>query len=123
MKRLNLLFLVLIVFPLSSVAQTVITYDYDAAGNRTIRTSSVEIAAIVESQAITESKILELDFGQELLYCRDEFCHVINSANDDSSDDMLLENTRTENNLLFTLYFVEFPVDIIQTVIITKHKI
>ena len=66
MKRLNLLMLTLIVFPLSSVAQTVITYGYDAAGNRTTRTSSVEVASITESQTSDKLEILELDYSQEL---------------------------------------------------------
>ena len=62
MKRLNLVFFVLIVFPLSGVSQTVINYSYDAAGNRTTRTSSIEVAAVAEQHAIIESKILEHNF-------------------------------------------------------------
>lgn len=41
--------------PFSGKAQTVITYGYDAAGNRASRTSSIEIAAVNESQ-ISEGK-------------------------------------------------------------------
>ena len=94
MKRLNLVFFVLIVFPLSGVSQTVINYSYDAAGNRTTRTSSIEVAAVAEPQAVTESKIPELDSRQELLYCSKEIYHVLRSDNGDPAIITQIINTK-----------------------------
>ena len=121
MKRLNLLFLVLIVFPLSSVAQTVITYNYDAAGNRTTRTSSVEVAAIAESQTTDESEILGLDYSQELLNSMNEFCYAIKQHNGNNPDNEFLINFQWDNKRKVFLCFVESP-EIITQAINTKQK-
>lgn len=122
MKRLNLLLLVFIVLPISAMAQTVITYSYDDAGNRTTRTSSIEVAAVAEPQAVTESKIPELDSRQELLYCSREICHSLSSDNYDRSDKELFESSYAEDKFHFTIYPIKSPL-IITQVINSKHKI
>ncbi len=122
MKRLKLLLLVFIVFPISGMSQTVITYSYDAAGNRTTRTSSIEVAAVAEPQAATESKILELYFRQELLYCSREICHSLSSDNYDRSDKELFESSYAEDKFQFTIQPLKSPL-IITQVINSKHKI
>lgn len=120
MKRLKLLLLVFIVLPISGMSQTVITYSYDAAGNRTTRTSSIEVAAVAEPQAITDSKILELDFEQELLYCRNEICNVLKSDYNDMQCKELIGNP-SEQKCQFLLCSVEHPA-IISQAINTKQK-
>ena len=120
MKRLKLLLLVFIVLPISGMSQTVITYSYDAAGNRTTRTSSIEVAAVAEPQAITESKILEFDFRQELLYCSKEIYHVLRSDNGDMSGKELIGNPSVQKHQFF-LCSVDYPA-IITQIINTKHK-
>lgn len=122
MKRLKLILLVFIVLPISAMAQTVITYSYDDAGNRTTRTSSIEVAAVAEPQAITESKILELDFKQELLYCSREICYSLSSGNYDRSDKELFESSYAKDKFQFTIYSFKSP-QIITQVIDSKHKI
>ena len=57
MKQLTLLLLLIMAYPMSSLAQTVITYGYDAAGNRIIRTSSPELATISKSSTSSHSNI------------------------------------------------------------------
>ena len=121
MKRLNLLFLVLIVFPLSSVAQTVITYDYDDAGNRTTRTSSVEVASIAESQTLDKLDILEPDYSQELLDDTNEFCYDLKQYKGNNLDNEFSENFQLENRRKIFLCFVEYP-EIITQAINTKQK-
>ena len=120
MKRLNLLLLVFIVLPISGMAQTVITYSYDDAGNRTTRTSSIEVAAVAELQAVTESKIPELDFRQELLYCSKEIYHVLRSDNDDMPEKELIGNPLVQKYQFF-LYSVDYPA-IITQVVNTKYQ-
>lgn len=121
MKRLNLVFFVLIVFPLSGVSQTVINYSYDAAGNRTTRTSSIEVAAVAEQHAIIESKILELNFEYGLPDCRSEISHVLKSASGDRADKELIKNYPSENKRQIYLCSVEHPA-IISQAINTKQK-
>lgn len=57
MKRLSLLLFAYLAVSLSGMAQTVITYSYDAAGNRTTRTSSSDAVVADESQTHGESDI------------------------------------------------------------------
>lgn len=120
MNRLKLLLLVFIVLPVSAMAQTVITYSYDDAGNRTTRTSSIEVAAVVELQAVTESKIPELDFRQDLLYCSKGIYHVLRSDNGDMSGKELIGNPSVQKHQFF-LCSVEYPA-IITQIINTKQK-
>ena len=107
MKRLKLLLLVFIVLPISAMAQTIITYSYDDAGNRT-------------TQAVTESKIPELDPRQELLYCSEEINHVLRSDNGDMSGKELIGNPSVQKYQFF-LCSVDYPT-IITQIINTKHK-
>lgn len=121
MKRLNLLMLTLIVFPLSSVAHTVITYGYDAAGNRTTRTSSVEVASITESQTSDKLEILELDYSQELLNDMNQFCYALKQYKGNNSGNEFSENFQLENRRKIFLCFVESP-EIMTQAINTKQK-
>lgn len=76
MKRLNLILLLFIVLPLSSIAQTVITYSYDEAGNRTARTSTAEVAVIYEPQTVQGINKLKSFSDQMALYDAGALCKI-----------------------------------------------
>lgn len=54
----------LLALPLSTMAQTVITYSYDSAGNRNKRSPSAEVASTNNSIVLKVSKIPESDTGE-----------------------------------------------------------
>lgn len=57
----------LLALPLSSMAQTVITYSYDSAGNRNKRSPSTEVAPASNSMVLNVSKIPESDTGKTIV--------------------------------------------------------
>lgn len=70
MKSLKLVLVVFILLPLSGKAQTVITYSYDAAGNRVSRTVSANVAAIDNNHSIEDQDISKYNLQRAL----DEVC-------------------------------------------------
>lgn len=66
MKRLYWLLIILFSFPLLSTAQTVITYNYDDAGNRTTRKSTNVVACVGELQIVETLETPELDSVRNL---------------------------------------------------------
>lgn len=74
MKKLNLFLFAFFALPLSVTAQTVVTYTYDDAGNRTSRTSSVEVAAANETPAFEKSNIQVLNPAQYFINANNMLC-------------------------------------------------
>lgn len=121
MKRLNLLLFILFALPLSSMAQVVVTYSYDAAGNRTGRTMPIEETVINDSQAIGESNITEFDIKQVFINKDNMLCNVFKSNYGDVRSEEFFVKNHMENGHQFLPCSFESPVMMAQ-VIDTKQK-
>ncbi len=123
MKGLSLLLFAFLALPLSSMAQTVVTYGYDAAGNRTTRVSSVELAATNESPAMEESNTPEFDFVQVSVNKNNMLCNVFEHNMKDAHNDGFFENKYWWNRVQLILCSLESPLIVSQGINVTQKRI
>lgn len=74
MKKLSLLLGAFLALPLSGMAQTVITYTYDEAGNRTSRTSPGAVAAADVRPTFDKFDSFVFDFEQYYINTNNMLC-------------------------------------------------
>ncbi len=123
MTRLRLILFMFLVLPLSSMAQTVVTYDYDAAGNRTTRTLSIEVAVINESPAPENSNVPESYAGQISINENNLLCNVPEANPEDVHNEYPLEKNYLWNKALLILCHLESPLIIAKDTNITQKRI
>lgn len=121
MKGLRLILFAFLALPLSSMAQTVITYSYDAAGNRTTRTSSIEVAVIDGFSVPDNTGIKESDTGQISINENNLFCYVPEANPEDMHDGYSLEKNYLLNKA--RLILCHLPSIIVQGTDITQKRI
>ena len=123
MKRLRLILFMFLVLPLSSMAQTVVTYSYDAAGNRATRVSSIEVAIINESPAIENSNVPESDAGHISVDDNHLLCNVPEANPENVHSEYPLEKNYLWNKAQLILCHLESPLIIAKDTNITQKRI
>ena len=127
MKRLILLLSALLALPLSGMAQRTIAYSYDAAGNRTARTSLTEVAVVNESQAAVKTDTAWPCVRQALINKTGVLCDVFGHHHEDMAGGRLFQKHYPVNRPRLVLCSAESPliivkdIDIMQNVY-EKHK-
>lgn len=123
MKGLRLLLFTFLALPLSSMAQTIVTYSYDAAGNRTARTSSIEVAVIHDFPVLEESDVSESGAGQISVNENNLLCNVSEAHPEDVHSGYSLEKNYLWNRAQLILCHLESPLIIVQGLDIKQRHI
>lgn len=123
MKRLCSLLFILFSFQLLSSAQTVITYNYDAAGNRATRTAT-SVVACVDALHIGEiSEIPDLDSEHDLQKSSNYLNYSLASNNGEVRSSELEENSYMNDRSQHILYSADSSINRAQMLTIKQKQI